>query len=297
MRSPSGLGPQFVRVRSGHRFEVVGHGAGPETLLVHPGGPGMSYPYLANLLRLGGRRRRVLLFNPRGVGRSWTPRGTSSYTVAKLAGDLEELREALHLDRFDLLGFSAGGFAALEYARRYPGRLRSLLLCGTAPSTRDIEDANRRMLASASKETRRRIRALTRARRFDDPEYVRLAEEVSAPFSRRFLSRDPPAIRRSVVNPSVYRAMMTPSGNEFVVEGTLAGWDARPELARLPMPVLVLVGRHDFFHDASRRMAARIPGARLVVLPRASHLAHLEQPGAFRGAVRGFLDGLKAPVG
>ncbi|MCI4346152.1 MAG: alpha/beta hydrolase [Thermoplasmata archaeon] len=286
----------FVRVASGHRFEFVSRGSGRDTLLIHPGGPGMSYPYLANLLLLGNRRRRVLLFNPRGVGRSWTPRHRSAYTVANSAADVEELRRALHLERFDLLGFSAGGFVALEYARRHPGRLRSLLLCATAASASDIDESNQRMLAAAPKPTRQRLRELTRSKSFDDPEYVRLAAEVGVPFSRRFLPRDPPSVRRSVVNPDVYRAMMTPSGDEFAVEGSLAGWDRRPDLQRLALPVLVLVGRHDFFYDASRTMAARIRGARLVVLSRASHLAHLEQPAAFRSAIRGFLGDLSTAV-
>jgi proline iminopeptidase len=287
-------GHSFLRVASGHQFEVEARGSGPETLLVHPGGPGMTYPYLGNLLRLGSSRRRVLLFNPRGVGASWTPRSKSAYTLPKLVNDVEEIRRALALERFDLLGFSAGGFAAIEYARRFPRHLRSLLLCGTAPSTRDIEASNRRMLASAPARTRRRIRELTRQEAFGDPEYQRLAEQVARPFGQRFLRSAPMALRRSVVNPVVYRAMMTPSGDEFVVDGSLAGWDGRRGLGRLRLPVLVLVGRYDFFHAASRAMAAAIPNSQLVVLPRASHLAHLERPRQFHAAVRGFLDGLTA---
>jgi pimeloyl-ACP methyl ester carboxylesterase len=37
------------------------------------------------------------------------------------------------------------------------------------------------------------------------------------------------------------------------------------------------------------KMAARIPGARYVLLPRAGHLANLEQPAAFNAAVLEFL--------
>jgi proline-specific peptidase len=287
-------GHSFLRVASGHTFEIEARGSGPETLLIHPGGPGMTYPYLGSLLRLASSRRRVLLFNPRGVGESWTPRSKAAYTLPKLASDVEEIRHALALARFDLLGFSAGGFVAIEYARRYPKQLRSLLLCGTAPSAHDIEASNRRMLASAPARTRRRIRDLTRKGAFGDPEYQRLAEQVARPFGQRFLRSTPLAVRRSVVNPVVYRAMITPSGDEFVVGGSLAGWDGRRGLGRLRLPVLVLVGRYDFFHSASRAMAARIPNSQLVVLPRASHLAHLEQPREFRAAVRHFLDGLPA---
>ncbi|MCI4355389.1 MAG: hypothetical protein L3K06_08515, partial [Thermoplasmata archaeon] len=87
----------------------------------------------------------------------------------------------------------------------------------------------------------------------------------------------------------VYRTMMTRSGDEFAVDGTLAKWDGRKYYSRIEVPTLVLVGRYDFFLEASRDMADRIVPAHLRVLPRSSHLSHLEQPREFLSAVREFL--------
>ncbi len=83
--------------------------------------------------------------------------------------------------------------------------------------------------------------------------------------------------------------MMTRTGDEFVVDGTLARWDGRRYYSRIEVPSLVLVGRFDPFLEASQEMHDRIIPAHLRVLPRSSHLAHLEQPREFLNAVREFL--------
>jgi proline-specific peptidase len=270
-------------------FDYVSSGRGAQLLLVHPGGPGLSHEYLRPLLRLGGPRRRVVLFHPRGVGSSYRPSRPGAYSVKALADDLEGIRQKFGAERFDLLGFSAGGFAAIEYALRYPSHLRSLLLCGTAASADDLRRANTAMLSKATAAQHRRLREFDRSGKFDSAEYQSLIEEVERPFQTRYLRGRSRDLAASHLSPAVYRAMMTRTGNEFVVDGTLARWDARPKLDSIHAPTLVLVGEEDFLAPASRDIARRIPGARLVVLTRASHLAHLERPTVYRQVLRAFL--------
>jgi proline iminopeptidase len=283
--------PRLRRVTTAGRrsFEYVSRGHGPATLLVHPGGPGYTYHYLRPLLRLATSHLRVILFNPRGVGGSWGPRQDDDFTVQNQAQDVEALRRSLDIDELHLLGFSAGGFAALEYARRYQPKLNSLLLCGTAGSAEEIRQANRMMLGAATPAQRRRLRELTAKKAFDSPEYAELSAAITQPFSSRFLTGIPKDLKASKVSRKVYRAMMTRTGDEFVVDGTLARWDGRKWYSKIEVPTLVLVGRYDFFLEPSREMADRIVPAHLRVLPRSSHLAHLEQPREFLNAIRDFL--------
>jgi proline-specific peptidase len=283
--------PSLRRVTTAGRrsFEYISRGHGPATLLVHSGGPGYTYHYLRPLLRLATSHLRVILFNPRGVGGSWGPRQTDDYTVQNQAQDVEALRRALDIDELHLLGFSAGGFAALEYAGRYQSKLNSLLLCGTAGSAEEVRQANRMMVGAASPKQRRRLRELTSKGAFDSPEYAELAAEINQPFASRFLTGVPKELKASKLSRKVYRAMMTRTGDEFVVDGTLARWDGRKHYSKIEVPTLVLVGRYDFFLEPSREMADRIVPAHLRVLPRSSHLAHLEQPREFLNAVREFL--------
>jgi len=283
--------PRLRRVTTAGRrsFEYVSRGHGPATLLVHPGGPGYTYHYLRPLLGLATSHLRVILFNPRGVGGSWGPRQSDDYTVQNQAHDVEALRRALDIDELHLLGFSAGGFAALEYAHRYQSKLVSVLLCATAGSAEEIRQANRMMLGAASPSQSRRVAQLTKEKAFDTEEYQELSQEIARPFSSRFLTSVPKDLKASKVSKKVYRAMMTRTGDEFVVDGTLARWDGRRYYSKIEIPTLVLVGRYDSFLEPSREMADRIVPAHLRVLPQSSHLAHLEQPRLFLNAIREFL--------
>ncbi len=274
----------------GRSFEYVSQGKGPATLLVHPGGPGLTYHYLRGLLKLANAHLRVVLFNPRGVGHSWAPRAPREYTIGAMAEDVEAIRRALHISELHLLGYSAGGFVALEYAHRYQRRLTSLLLCATAGSAEEIRQSNRTALAVAPPSRRQRVRELTKAKAFDSKEYQELVEEIFGPFQTRFFrgsSRDWKATKLST---PVYRAMMTRHGDEFAVDGTMAKWDGRRYYSRIEVPTLVVVGRYDFFLTPSVEMSDRIEPAHLRVLPRSSHRMILEQPKEFLGTVREFLE-------
>ncbi len=283
--SPAG----FVTVSGHRRFEYVSRGRGPATLLAHPGGPGLSYHYLRALLRLADSHLRVVLFNPRGVGRSWRPGRPSAYTVENEADDLEAIRRALDIKELHLLGYSAGGFAALEYAHRHPDRLTSLIMCSSAGSAADLRAGFRFILEHTAPNLRRKLREFTGARDFASREYRDLAAQVMAPFSERFSASPPPDLRATKLSEEVYRAMQSRSGDEFAVDGTLAGWDGRKYFAKIFVPMVVLVGRYDFLLDASIDMANRIRTAHLRILPRSSHYPILEQPREFLGQLEEFL--------
>jgi proline-specific peptidase len=278
-----------VTVRGRRTFEYISQGKGPATLLVHPGGPGYTYHYLKPLMRLANANLRVILFNPRGVGHSWAPSRASAYTVGNMAEDVDALRAALDIDELHLLGFSVGGFVALEYAHRFEDQLTSLLLCDSAGSAEELRAAMRLMISKAAPSQRKRLSKLQKEKAFAKPEYQALVEHVWAPFNTRFLSGTPAELQATRLSKAVYRSMLTRTGNEFVVDGTLSRFDGRRYYARIEVPTLVLAGRYDYFLEASREMSERIVPAHLRVLPRASHYAHLEQPKEFLNAVREFL--------
>jgi pimeloyl-ACP methyl ester carboxylesterase len=61
------------------------------------------------------------------------------------------------------------------------------------------------------------------------------------------------------------------------------------ELPGLHVPTLLLAGERDAkFSDIARRMAGRIPGAHLLLLPGCGHSPHLESPARYAEAIAGF---------
>jgi pimeloyl-ACP methyl ester carboxylesterase len=68
--------------------------------------------------------------------------------------------------------------------------------------------------------------------------------------------------------------------------------DSRPTLASLHCPALVLVGEDDEFTPPERaaEIAAGIPGAHLVTVPRCGHMSTLEQPAEVTQALLEWLE-------
>ena len=78
---------------------------------------------------------------------------------------------------------------------------------------------------------------------------------------------------------------------QMALHGLAARPDSRPTLAEIRVPTLVLVGEEDAITPPAEAeaMASEIHGSQLVVVPRAGHLASLEQPEAVNAAVSSFL--------
>ncbi len=76
-------------------------------------------------------RHRAVLPDQRGAGRS-RPSGTRRRnTVTALLADLEQLRTALGIERWGVVGGSWGAAVALAYADRHPDAVAALVLRGT----------------------------------------------------------------------------------------------------------------------------------------------------------------------
>jgi 3-oxoadipate enol-lactonase len=73
-------------------------------------------------------------------------------------------------------------------------------------------------------------------------------------------------------------------------------YERAPALEGIRVPTHVVVGADDTLTppDLARRMAERIAGSRLSIIPEAGHLANLDQPERFNAAVLGFLRALPA---
>lgn len=219
-------------------------------------------------------RWRVVVPDIRGLGRSEA--GDGQHTLEHLVDDLLALLDALAVERAVLCGLSMGGYIALRTAERAPERVRALVLADTRPEA----DANPARLARAA--------ALRR-----------LKEEGVAAFAEGFttsaLSPATRATRPATV--AQVRAMIeanAPLGIGGALLALVSRTDTAESLGKIGVPALILVGAEDTLTPPalSEAMAARIPNARLAVIPGAGHLSSLENPDAFNTALIAFLSSL-----
>jgi pimeloyl-ACP methyl ester carboxylesterase len=240
-------------------YEV--HGSGPPLLLTH-GYSSTSQMWDGQIEALS-KQHTLVVWDMRGHGRSDYPSDPAAYSEALTVADMAALLDAVGADRAVVGGLSLGGYMSLAFHRVHPERVSALLIIDTGPGFKK-DDA---------RET-----------------WNKSAHDTGDRFEREGLAVLQSASReRSTVN------HRDASGLAHAARGMLTQRDARviELLPNIKVPSLVVVGADDTpFLAASDYMAAKIPGAKKVVVPAAGHAVNIDQPQAFIAAVLPFLDGL-----
>jgi pimeloyl-ACP methyl ester carboxylesterase len=81
--------------------------------------------------RASPRCHRVITLDARGHGKSGKPHHASRYADYKRAQDVAAVLDALGIQRADLHGYAMGGLIAINTARCFPRRVKSLSINGT----------------------------------------------------------------------------------------------------------------------------------------------------------------------
>jgi pimeloyl-ACP methyl ester carboxylesterase len=172
-----------------------------------------------------------------------------------------------------LVGFSMGGYIALNMARRCPESFDGLVLMDTRAAADDptARATRLKMAEHVAEWGASRVAELMRPKLFAAGTDEAIAQETVAVIS----STDPAAIAASQL------AMADRP-------------DSTPLLGSITKPTLVIVGEHDAISppDEMRQIAEAIPGARFVEIPGAGHMAPIEAPAAVNAALAEFAKSL-----
>jgi pimeloyl-ACP methyl ester carboxylesterase len=240
--------------------EVAGREDSPGLVLVH--GTRMAGAYWrAQTLALADRFRVVAVDLP-GHGR----RRGEPFTHEAALRTITAAAASCAGGSAVVLGHSLGGFLAVDAATSAPERVRGLILAGSSADARGLQTVPFRLVV--------RLVAL-----FSDERLTR--------WNDRALARLYPA---EVIRPQ------QEAGYGFRAIGpayrTVFGRDHAGALATAyPGPILLLNGERDrLFRRNEQRWLARLPRARLALVPGAGHLSSWDAPQAFTAAVRAFLE-------
>lgn len=184
-----------------------------------------------------------------------------------------EILDQRGIDRAVIAGFSMGGYIAFGVARLAPQRMRGLILIDTR-ETADTEEARKGRYESIEKVKKDGIDSI-----------------VEAMLPKMLTPDAPPEMRDRV------REIMSSSSPEGVIAALRAMAtrpDSTPQLAKIVVPALILVGEEDKITPPTdaERMAAAISGARLVRVEGAAHLANYEKAAEVNRAVGAFVSGV-----
>jgi proline iminopeptidase len=281
-------------IRAGDtRLHVVRRGDGALPLIVLHGGPGLDHTEFGHWLDPLGDDCTLLLVDQRAQGRS-DPAPPETWTVGHLAADVGALAAALSLERYAVLGHSFGAFVALRHAVEAPRGPAATIVSAGVPAARFLEPVGDALAAFEPADLRAQVvdswRREAHARSPVDVERI-MADQLPFHFAD---PRDPriadllDAMREGRYAPEVLAAAADVPGDEL---------DLEDRLGEVGHPLLVLAGRHDRICTvaAAEAIAGGVPGAELCVLEHSAHMGFVEEPEAYRDAVRRFLARAAAP--
>jgi 3-oxoadipate enol-lactonase len=214
-------------------------------------------------------RYRVIIFDNRGVGRSDVPPGP--YAIATMAADAAAVLDAAGVRSAHLYGISMGGMIAQEFTLQYPARVKSLVLgCTAAGGPAALQPAPEVLQVLM--------------RRGMTPQE---ALEAIDPFIY-----DPGTPREWLGQDRKLRLEWYPTADGYIsqLQGIMA-WEAYSRLSEIAVPTLVIHGESDQLIPPGngKLVADRIPNAKLVMIPRASHIFPTDQPKIADQALLSFL--------
>src|SRR5689334_4676084 len=242
----------------------------PSLVVIH-GGPDVGHGYLVP--GFAAVDRHVVLFDFRGCGRSTRGLPEDRLQPEYVVEDTRRLIEELGLGQVDLLGFSTGGRAAMQFVDKHPSLVRRLVLAST--SAYDARAAEEYLA--------------------DWPEYQR-RQRLAKPEDRNST-----IFVWDLAKAPAYLELLESLGDEgdWSYERAMAGlmqpWcpgDPETILRDFAKPVLILHGAKDmgFPVQLAERLHSAVPNSQLAVIPDAAHMCHFEQPDVWGRHLNEFLE-------
>ncbi len=280
---------EFDVILNGVQLHYTVRGSGP-VLIAHSGGPGADARDWDDFAGLD-EFVTIVALHPRGSGLSASAAG-DAYLLPDYASDVEALRLHLGLEKPILMGWSHGGMVAQQYAFTYPDSLSKLILFDTSAYfgefLNDVEASVQEFknepwfeesLAALKKEWAGEYET--------DEDMGRLWQHEKKFYFKEFNARAQAyceKTKESLIKVAPLRVFNDKEAPTF---------DLRPELKKIKVPTLVIVGRHDFITNVAmaEEMVKNIPNAKLEIFDDSGHYGFVEEPEKFHRVVKEFVLG------
>ncbi|MFO1245599.1 MAG: alpha/beta fold hydrolase [Ramlibacter sp.] len=202
----------------------------------------------------------------------WRPRVADAHQQEDSIEAMAAALLAQHGGELVLCGASMGGIIAMEAARQAPQRIRALALLGTnaRPETDDMRTLREGAIVQFARGQVREV----------------IEPNVALAFHPDH-AREPHLVQ-------TYLEFVLDAGAERLIRqnrAIMARPDARRHLPQLRCPTLVMCGDADQLTppDCSHEIAALVPGAELVLVPRCGHMLTMEKPAEVNAALAAWL--------
>jgi proline iminopeptidase len=262
-------------------------------LLLH-GGPAMTHEYMECFESFFPKEGfEFYEYDQLGSYYSDQPTDSSLWTTARFVEEVEQVRMAIGADssNFYVLGNSWGGILAMEYALKYQGHMKALIVANMVASAPEYGQYAATVLArQMDPAVLAEIRSIEAKKDFANPRYMEL---LLPHFYHEHLCRLkewPDGFNRAMkhANGTIYTMMQGPS--EFGISGRLAQWDIKDRLKEIKVPTLMIGAKHDTMDPAAMEAQSKmVQHGKYLYCPNGSHLSMWDDQVVFMNGVIKFI--------
>ncbi|MCF0065630.1 proline iminopeptidase-family hydrolase [Dyadobacter chenwenxiniae] len=265
-------------------------------VLLLAGGPGFPHDYLEVFESFFPKEGiEFYYYDELGSGNSDKSVDSTRFSVDRAVAELEQVREALGLDKDNLyiFGHSWGGILAMEYALKYQQHVKGLIISNMSSSGKEFNRYIKEVLVKQlPKVALDSINLLAARNDYANPRYTAL---VTKHFYGKFVCRLPldqwpePFTRAlGKLNQPYYLSMQGPS--EFGIIGSLKNWDISTRLNQIKVPALMIGAKYDEMDPKHMEwMSKQVANGRYLYCHNGSHLSMYDQQQVYMRGIIQFL--------
>jgi pimeloyl-ACP methyl ester carboxylesterase len=222
------------------------------------------------------QEREIIIFDNKGVGNS---SGETPDSVLEMAKDAVEFIKALGVEKFDVLGFSLGGFIAQYLGTLYSGMVRKIIMVGTAPQGAKVLEGFYDLIAKGSNLDPAELFLYIFFTKSENSRNK--GKETLGRLFERTEDRDEQTIEKSV--------------NAQAKAITDWGTTSDISISEINHPVLIIQGSNDEMMDSdtSYELFKAIPNTVLSYYPDSAHGSFFQYPEMFVQQANDFLNNFK----
>src|SRR5690625_231435 len=229
---------------------------------------------------------RIYLINLKGAGKSGKPVDKSELSMKETVKDLDAIRRALDLEKWNFAGHSTGGMLGLVYGFSYPHILTRLLVGGASATNRYM--GHKDSIYSQSNPNHKRLKEILSI----------LTLHTSTREERIQAGRE--WTEMSLYDPSRFDEYFAKPSSGKVVQQRLdyysyeelPTYDIRMEITKIKTPTIVYGGRHDSQCPLlySQEIHHLIPQSTLYIFENSNHSPFIEESERFTGLITDFIN-------
>ena len=283
-----GLKKGFVDVENG-RLYYEEEGEGIPLILLNPGPGGTHHnfhPYFSQIKDVA----RIIYYDVRGVGKSSKDETGKTYTIKQAVEDVENLRKALKIDKWAVLGWSFGGFLAQCYALTYPDHIKGLILVAAADGLTKVKMKPEREQKFISQEERDAIEKIYVAKAEGKLNLIQMGynKDLCGDWKRQHYYKP---TQEEFVRLARYEFVYVP-GYDILMSNDYKKISLDGKFDDFEIPTLVIEAKWDLTWDTDKANFIREnhPRAQFEYFEKSGHKIFADEPERFFNLLRSFLE-------